>query len=168
MATTLGTVVRFGFGGTVTLYDPDGTTAVTSGPVAVGAIQSGTITHDDDSIEVKDKDGKVVSHVAVNNDRLTLNITAVLSGNSSANAALSASLPLGNGRATITGCPVIAMGPWADAINTNTASTPNTYLWIYAGGGQVSLNNDGTASLTASFKRYANVASASSDAAVSV
>ena len=168
MATTLGSVVRFGVGGTVTLYAADGTTAVNSGPLAVGAIQSVDVTHEDDAFEPKDSTGKVVSHVVANNDRLTLNLTALLSGNSSANAALSASLPYGNGRATITGCPVIKMGPWADAINTNTAVAPNTYLWIYAGGGKVQLNNDGTASFSASFKRFAGVASTSSDAAVSV
>jgi hypothetical protein len=168
MATSLGTVVRFGVGGTMVLYAADGSTAVNSGTLAVGAIQSLEVTHEDDALEPKDKDGKVFSSVVANNDRLTLNVTALLSGSSSSNAALSASFPSGNGRAVLTGCPVIKMGPWADAINTNTASAPNTYLWIYQGGGKVSMNNDGTATMTATFKRFGGVASTSSDAAVSI
>jgi hypothetical protein len=168
MATSLGTVVRFGVGGTMILYTPAGNTAVNTGTLAVGAIQSIEVTHEDDALEPKDKDGKVFSSIATNNDRLTLNVTALLSGANANDAALSASLPLANGRAVLTGCPVIKMGPWVDAINTNTASAPNTYLWIYQGGGKVSMNNDGTATMTATFKRFANVASTSTDAAVSI
>ena len=167
-ATALGTAVTFGVGGTMVLYAADGTTAVNTGPLAVGAIQSGEITHNEDSIVSKDSVGVAIAHTVVGNDNLELSITAILSAATKNNAALSASLPLGNGRCTITGCPVIKMGPWADAINTNTASAPNTYLWIYAGGGKVSLQNDGTASFSATFKRFRSIDSSSSAAAVTV
>jgi hypothetical protein len=167
MGTALATAVKIGFGGTLVLYTTsDAATPVNTGPLAVGAIQSADLTHEDDLIEVKDKDGKFLSSVAFENERLVLNVTALLSGSTAANAALSASLPSANGRAILTGCPVIKMGAWSDAFNVTGSTAPVSYMWIYQGGGKVSMNNDGTASFTATFKRYQNINSASGTAVV--
>jgi hypothetical protein len=160
MATALATAVRIGFGGTMVLWSAATTSAEVNTGLAVGAIQSADITHEDDTIEVKDKDGKVLSTVAFQNERLVLNITALLSADTGNNAALSASLPSANGRAVLTGCPVIKMGAWSDAFNVTGGTAPVSYRWIYQGGGKVSMNNDGTATFTATFKRFSNLDSA--------
>lgn len=161
MATALGSAVKIGVGGTMVMWSADTTSVEVNSSVSVGAIQSADLTHEDDNIEVKDKDGKTLSTVAFQNERLVLNVTALLSGDTGLNAALSASFPSANGRAVLTGCPVIKMGAWSDAFNVTGGTAPVSYRWIYQGGGKVTLNNDGTATMTGTFKRFSNLNSAS-------
>lgn len=156
MATSLNKAVRFGIGGTVTFYTASNpATPVNTGPITVGALQSLSATHEDEVIEVKDSNGLTISTVAANNDRIAVEFTALLSADTANNAALSGSLPYANGFFKLTGCPVIKMGPWSDALNVSSSgSAPDINLYVYTGGGKVQLNNDGTATFTASGKRY--------------
>jgi hypothetical protein len=153
---SLGVATSKGAGGVITLYPDNSSTAFT---VAVGAIQSWTLKHSDDRTETRGTDGRFVGVSTSNNDTLTLNVTAVLSGTSAANALLSGKLPKGNGRASITGAEVIVMGPWTDAINVTAGSAPDTYFWVYQADGEISASQSGddkTVSFT--LKRYSTFA----------
>jgi hypothetical protein len=161
---SLGVATSKGAGGLITLYPADSSTAFT---IAVGAIQSWTLTHADDSTEIRGTDGRFVGRATSNNDTLTLAVTAILSGSSASNALLSGKLPKSNGRASISGAEVIVVGPWTDALNTG-GSGADGYLWVYQGDGVISATQDGAdKTLSMTLKRYSTFA-VSTAAAISI
>lgn len=81
-------------------------------------------------------------------------------------AAISAILPPLGATLEITGADVFRVGSWADAVNTNTASAPNTHRWIYEGGGSISLTNSGDVKLSLPLIRYAKISGLSNAVAV--
>lgn len=157
----LGFATTKGAGGTITFYPSDSGTAFS---VAVGAIQSWTLTHADDSTEIRGTDGTFKARAFSGNDTLTLNVTAVMSGTTEANAVVSGKLPAGGGRASITGAEVIPIGPWTDAINTG-GSGADGYLWVYQTDGAISATQDGSdKTISFTLKRYSTFAVSSSAA----
>ncbi len=151
----LGFATSKGAGGTITFY-PD--TSSTAFSISVGAIQSWTLTHADDSTEIRGTDGTFKARAFSGNDTLTLNVTAVLSGSTEANALVSAKLPAGGGRASISGAEVIGIHPWTDAINTG-GSGVDAYLWVYQTDGAISATQDGTdKTMSFTLKRYSTFA----------
>lgn len=151
----LGFATTKGAGGVITFYASSGTSGYTT---TVGAIQSWTLAHADDSTEIRGTDGTFQARAFSGNDTLTLNVTAVLSGSTEADALLSGKLPAGGGRASISGAEVIAIGPWTDAINTG-GSGINAYLWVYQTDGTISATQDGgDKTISFTLKRYSTFA----------
>lgn len=151
MANTQGSKYIFGSPATITLYGADGN-AIVVGYVSPD-IESYDITHDCDTEEVRNSSGEVVGHIAYNN-RLSLTVNFVPAGTSVANALLAASLPDGNGTATISGAPNIKVGGIVNAINTTEVGASR---WIYAGGGSVKTTNTGKATATITLKKYVGI-----------
>lgn len=58
---------------------------------------------------------------------------------------------------TVTGLPIIACGPFTDALNTNGV---NTQPWIYEGGGTITGAHNGKWTATLPLKRYPGITSA--------
>ena len=77
-------------------------------------------------------------------------------GTTIANSKLSAGIPAAGAAFTITGLPIVTMGGFADALNTNAGSTQP---WIYEGGGQLHGDKAAKWSATLPMKRYPSITS---------
>jgi len=163
---SLGVATSKGAGGVIRLYADNGTSQFS---VAVGAIQSWTLKHNDDRTETRGTNGCFVGVSTSNNDTLTLQVNAILSATTTASdVLLSGKLPKGNGRASITGAEVLAVGPWTDAINVTAGSAPDTYFWVYQADGEISASNSGDdKTVTFTLKRYSTF-SVTSAAAIAI
>jgi hypothetical protein len=81
-------------------------------------------------------------------------------------AAVSCILPPLGATLEITGHDVFRVGSWADAINTNTGTAPNTHRWIYEGGGSISGSATGDYKMSLPLIRYRSISGLVSAVAV--
>lgn len=126
---------------------------------------SGTISYDERSLRVshngtitnvKDEDGDTVQLTATD-EMLECTFTFIPYGTSIANARASAQAPDLLAAAAITGLPVIAMGSFADCLNTDSGSTQP---WIYEGGWELNGTGDGEPwTATCTLRRYPGITS---------
>ncbi len=101
--------------------------------------------------------GANVTGLILQDDMLELTIEFIPEGTTIANAKLAAGLPAAGAGVTITGLPIIAMGGFADALNTNAGSTQP---WIYKGGGTINGQAAGKWTATLPLKRFTSITSA--------
>ena len=107
--------------------------------------------------EVLSQVGEVGGKIFVQDDVLEASIDFIPEGNSLANARKSASLPVVGSAVTITGFPIIQVGAFTDAWNTDVVTSP----WFYEGGGTINGNpNSENWTMTLPIRRYKNIASA--------
>ena len=83
-----------------------------------------------------------------------------------AGAAVSCVLPPLGATLEITGADVFRVGSWADAINTDTGTAPNTHRWIYEGGGTISGSATGDYKMSLPLVRYRSISGLVSAVAV--
>lgn len=114
------------------------------------------ITHTASRDNVIDGDGEVVG-VGAWGEYLEATFTLIPSAATLANARISATLPTVLSTVAITGADVIAVGPFADAINV-TSGDPGGNKWIYEGGGSLSVTAGGQTTMTLPLRRYPEIA----------
>ncbi len=78
-------------------------------------------------------------------------------GTTIANAILSAGIPPAGSGVTITGLPIIHLGPFTDGLNTNAA---NTQPWIYEADGNQNGNSEKKWDGSMTLRRYIGITSA--------
>lgn len=114
--------------GAIAFTQPSGT--VISGYVSPN-LQGLDIKHDGTIDRVPNQAGQTAS-LMVTDEWLELTFDYFPQGSSAANAKKSAILPELLSKAAITGLPIFQIGAFADALNTDGASTQP---WVYEGGG---------------------------------
>jgi len=87
---------------------------------------------------------------------LELNWDFIPEGTTIANAKLSAGLPTLLSVVTITGCPVINIGSFSDALNSAVGS-----IWIYEGGGELTGESESKWTATFPLRKYLGITSGS-------
>lgn len=152
MPTQQGTAHLFGVPATMTIYDPDNTAMATA--FITPNIKGIKINHAGEVQKIKSTTGEITGVIG-SGDYLTCTFDYVFEGTTLANAKASAQIPQLMSTVAITGLPIIAMGPFTDAFNTDAG---NTQRWIYEGGasGDYKDSAAGTGSITLS--RYAGIA----------
>ena len=146
MANSKGLALVYGAKGTITLWNQTGATpgVVLSG--AISTIESYDVTHEADVEQIKNSSGEVVAQVSAN-ERISLNVTFIPSGTTSAIAKTGSSLPNVNGYAVIAG---------ADATTYGGVSINGEY--VYSGGGSVKFTSSGKAMVTMTVTKYPSLA----------
>lgn len=124
-------------------------------------MQSLKVGHQAEVERIKNQVGEVTTLIS-SGDYIECSFDFIPEGGTStdntiAKAKLSASLPATLAAVTITGLPIIQVGPFTDALNTNPG---NTQPWIYEGGGELSGPNSTKWTLTFTLRRYINITSA--------
>ena len=150
MAQQLGKGHVFGIPAAIVLYGADATTAI-SGYVCPNLSGSG-LTHSFDVDEVSDQAGNINALIGGMKEKLECEFDFIAQGSSVANAKISATLPTALSIAKITGAPIIPVGAFSDAYNTNVVTVP----WIYMGG---TLTESAGGKMTGKIKlvRYINI-----------
>jgi len=103
---------------------------------------------------IRGQDGNTGSLIAFD-EVLELEISFIPEGSTIASAKVSAGLPSLLSGVTLSGLPVIAMGSYADALNT-ASGTP----WIYEGGGSIDAESETKWAATLPLRRYVGITSA--------
>jgi hypothetical protein len=138
--------------GAITFTNPDGTSM--SGYVSPN-LTSAQIKPSAKTEKVAGQDGYTSSLYGCD-EMLEMTFDLIYEGDTIAHAISSAGLPQHLASAGITGFPVIPLGPFADGINTNGATTQP---WFYESDAQVNAKNpfwDGSVTL----RRYRKITSA--------
>lgn len=138
-------------GGTIALYDATGA-AVLTGYVSPN-IQTLKLSHGTDNISIKGQTGLTTGKI-FNDQILECTFDVIPEGTAVANALASASLPPPGCKGLITGLPIVIVGLFADAFNTNAGTT---IPWIYEGGGTIDAPNDKQWSCSIPLKRYEGI-----------
>ena len=117
-------------GGTMQLFDTDGTTQIGTSYVCPN-LQALDVTHKAEYEEIPNQAGATGSLI-ITNEWIEITFDTIPQGTNDANARNSAAIPPAGATARITGLPIIRIGPFADGLNTNGASTQP---WFYLGDG---------------------------------
>ena len=112
--------------------------------------------HTSDVDRIKSQAGGITSLIG-SGDYLECTFDFIPEGSSIANAKLSAGIPAVLSGVTITGLPILAIGPFSDALNTNGT---NTQPWFYEGGGSVNGESEQKWTSTLPLRRYLEITSA--------
>jgi hypothetical protein len=72
-------------------------------------------------------------------------------------AVASAELPDAPSTITIAGAPIIKVGPWDDAFNTNGSGSFGATPWIYEGGGRINGIDDSHWTMNLVLHRYQGI-----------
>lgn len=130
MATEVGKGHVFGVPATLSLFAADSTTIIVSGWITPN-LQGSGLTHSFEADEIANQAGNIESLIGGMKEKLECEFDFIPRGASIAIAKLSSSLPPPLGKCLITGAPIIVVGSWTDAFNTNGT---NTQPWLYVGG----------------------------------
>lgn len=152
------------------MYSPTSVGTEISAGALAHSVTSANITHNASKDTVMSNRGDVEG-AGYYGEHLTATfelIPKTVSGGTQtrAAAAISAILPPVGATIEITGADVFRVGSWADAVNTNTASVPNTHRWIYEGGGSISETNSGDVKMSLPLIRYLKISGLVSAVAV--
>lgn len=120
----------FGVPATLSLFAADSTTIIVTGWITPN-LQGSGLAHSFDADEIGNQAGNVESLIGGMKEKLECEFDFIPRGSTIAIAKLSASLPPPLGKCMITGAPIIVVGSWTDAYNTDGT---NTQPWIYMGG----------------------------------
>lgn len=155
MATQVGAGHVFGLPATLALYAADSTTIIVTGWITPN-LQGSGLTHSFDTDEIVNQAGNVESLIGGVREKLECEFDFIPRASTLAIAKLSAALPPPLGKCLITGAPIIVVGTWTDAYNTNGG---NTQPWLYVGG---SLTESAGGKMTGKIKlmRFIGVTSA--------
>jgi len=144
----------FGLSGvTILLNTPAG--AVISGYVQPN-LQSLRLVDNGDVDVIKDQGGEIGSYI-FSGQWLECTINFIPEGTTIANAKISAQAPTHGAGMLITGMPIIAMGPFTDAWNTNGAQSQP---WVYFPSANLDHSNDQKAMGSYTFRRAIGITSA--------
>ena len=119
-------------------------------------LQSLRVTHTAEVDRIRGQDGTYTSLIC-DGEMIECEFTVIPEGTTTANAKISATLPRAGEAFAITGLPIIAVGDFEDALNTDG---DNTQPWFYEGGGTVNLTNTEKATMTMTLHRYVGITSA--------
>lgn len=132
MAQQIGKGHVFGVPAVLTMYEADGTTAI-SGYVAP-TLNGASMTHSFDADETKNQAGDIDSVIVGMGEKVECEFDFIARGSTVANAKISATLPPPGARVAIASAPVVRVGSFTDVYNTGGS---NTQPWIYLGGGSL-------------------------------
>lgn len=118
-------------------------------------LQSLRLSHAADVEKIKGQTGKTTGIIA-EDDTIECTFEFIAEGTTIANAKKAAGIPAAGAAFTITGLPIIAMGGFTDALNTDAG---NTQPWIYEGGGTINGIANGKWTGTLPMKRYLQITS---------
>lgn len=130
----------------------DGSDVLLSGYVSPN-LQSLRVSHQADVKRGLDQDGDIAS-LSASGEFLECQFDIVPEGSTIANAKKSAGLPPILGTFEISGLPIIAMGAFTDALNTDDA---NTQRWVYEGDGEINVLAEDDATMSLTLRRYPNM-----------
>ena len=141
--------------GTIVITDNDGGTTLTG--TATYDERSLQVSHNGNISKIKNESGDTCALIATD-DVLECRFNFIPYGTTVAAATAAAAGPDLLASAAITGMPIFKMGPFADALNTDSGSTQP---WFYEGGWDVNGSADGEPwSISFSLFRYPNITSA--------
>lgn len=112
--------------------------------------------HNNTADEIKGQDGEI-SALIFSGDYIECTFDFIPQGTTVANAKKAAGVPASGAGVTVTGLPIIAFGPFSDALNTDSG---NTQPWIYFGGGSISGESEQKWTATLPLRRYIGITSA--------
>lgn len=138
---------------TFTLYGLNGSSVA---GYVVPSVTGVSITHNTENSRTKNSGGEYDS-TTCHGEFLEGQFDLLPSGTTEANAILSARIPAAGSTMVIAGASVIPCGSWADAVNVAGGSAPETSRWIYEGGGNLRMTNDGHTVASLTFRRYPNI-----------
>lgn len=150
MASHLNKRQLHGIAGTVTFKNPDGTAI--AGYVCPN-IQGLEFSHKGKVEKIPDQSGNTGAIIAFD-DYIEVTFDFIPQGTSEANARTSALIPQLLATATITGFPIIKLGPFTDGLNTDGGSTQP---WIYEGDGSGSGNAESHWTGKVTLRRYVSI-----------
>jgi len=126
-------------------------------------IQSGGITHGLESSKIKSTTGEYVG-IILHGEMLECTFDCIPEGSvldvnfaTTGSPSISARLPVVGGQVQITGLPIIPIGSFTDAFNTNAT---NVQRWVYEGGGSIKGDSGSHWTMTLPLKRYPSIAAA--------
>ncbi len=155
--TSLGRGHQIGVDGqtTITFTNPGGSPAI-SGTISYNK-RNIRLVHNGETVRTLDEDGDIVA-LTFGSEFLEGVFTFIPYGSTYANATASRQLPSLGASAAISGFDIFVMGSFADALNTNGATTQP---WIYEGGGEDNQNAGlEPSTLTITLRRYPAITSA--------
>lgn len=155
MAQQIGKGHVFGVPAVLTMYEADGTTAI-SGYVSP-TLNGASLTHSFDADETRSQGGDVDSLIVGMGEKIECEFDFIARGSTVANAKISASLPPPGSRVGIASAPVVRVGSFTDAYNTGGS---NTQPWIYMGGGSLTESAGGKLTGKVKLARYVGITSA--------
>lgn len=120
-----------------------GSVTCTISSVADKELSSASMTHNAEAVPIKDGNGVVNGYIWNDDEGISLDIEYVAQASSLANAKTASGLPVPLTAVTIANFPVISIGGFTDALNTE-AGTP----WFYIGGGTINATGDATVPYT--------------------
>jgi hypothetical protein len=115
-----------------------------------GNSTGGSLSHESEVDKIKGLDGEVTSLIA-HGDSLACEFNMIPEATTQAGAKVACNLPATLTGVSIGGLPIVASGPFSDALNTNGS---NTQPWVYEGGGKINLSNSEKWTMTLPLKRY--------------
>lgn len=92
-----------------------------------------SVNHNNDVVMDTDVSGDIV-RLSASGEYLECQMTLIPDGTSQANALKAGGKPVALAGVTITGLPIVAMGSWSNAWNTNGSDSPENHQWIYIEG----------------------------------
>lgn len=119
-------------------------------------LQTLKVKHGAEIDRIKAQTGNTTSLIS-SDEYLECTFDFIAEGSTIANAKLSMGIPPALSGVTVTGLPIIAMGPFTDGLNTNGA---NTQPWIYEADGSGNGNADKKWDGTLTLRRYPFITSA--------